>query len=162
MITSTTEQSRMRRQRGVLLTPAGLKRLQAAIQELEIAENNNAHFTREELGERINVSTKTLSRLWSLNSGVDQRTLRLCFNAFNLKLGKEDYTTLSQQDETEETEPSTLTSKEEPDDLPQSYPEELVTRKQQQADVPHLPYPDGPVGLDSPFYIERSPIEALA
>ena len=162
MITNTTEQSRMRRQRGVVLTPAGLKRLRLAIQELQIAENNDAHFTREELGERINVSTKTLTRLWSLNSSVDHRTLTLCFNAFNLKLRKEDYTTLSQQDETEATEPSTLTSKEEPYDLPQSYPEELVTRKQQQADVPRLPYPDGPVPLDSPFYIERSPIEALA
>jgi transcriptional regulator with XRE-family HTH domain len=81
----------MKRRRGVVLTPIGLQRLQAAILAVEVAENQGQRFTLEELGDRINVSTKTLSRLWSLNSGVDQKTLKLCFSAFNLELRRDDY-----------------------------------------------------------------------
>lgn len=157
----TIAQSKMKRQRGVVLTAVGLKRLLAAIQAVEIAENHGTHFTLEDLSERINVSNKTISRVWSLHSGVDQKTLRLCFSAFNLELRKEDYTILTELDETEAAELSALTAKQEPKDFPQSYPEDLVTWKQQ-ADVLSLPYPDGPVGLDAAFYSERPPIEALA
>ncbi|BAU44074.1 hypothetical protein [Leptolyngbya sp. O-77] len=74
-----------------MLTHAGLKRLQAAIAAVEIAENNGDRFTLEELGDRIRVSTKTLSRLWSLNSGLDRKTLHLCFSSFNLDLQPGDY-----------------------------------------------------------------------
>jgi len=98
-IGSTTEESRSRRRRGVILTPIGLKKLQAAILSVEIQENQGNHFTLEELGDRIKLSTKTLSRLWSLHSGVDQRTLKLCFGAFDLELKPEDYTSLSESRE---------------------------------------------------------------
>lgn len=152
----------MKRQRGVVLTAAGLKRLLSAIQAVEIAENHGVRFTLEELSERINVSNKTLTRVWSLDSSVDQRTLRLCFSGFNLELNRLDYTTLGESDETEATGLSMLAAKEEPKDFPQFSPEDLLTRKQQRPDILYLPYPDGPVGLDSVFYVERSPIEALA
>lgn len=127
----------MKRKRGIVLTPVGLKRLQAAIQQVEIAENNGDRFTLEEISERSSLSTKTLSRLWSLNSGVDQKTIKLCFSAFNLELHKEDYITLSELEDTELVE--------QPKRSPVSFS-----------------YPDGPVALDSSLYIERPPIETLA
>lgn len=89
-----------KRRRGIVLTPTGLKRLQAAIMAVEMAQNNGARFTLDELGLRMNVSSKTLSRLWSLDTGVDQKTVRLCFSAFNLELCREDYTILNEPNET--------------------------------------------------------------
>ena len=43
------------RKRGVLLTKDGLKRLQTAIQAIEIAENKGERWTLEQLGRRINI-----------------------------------------------------------------------------------------------------------
>jgi transcriptional regulator with XRE-family HTH domain len=152
----TTEQSRAKRRRGVVLTPAGLKRLQAAILSVEIKENKGHRFTLEDLGDRINISTKTLSRLWSLNSGVDQKTLRLCFSAFDLELKPEDYTSLGESEEATVIElvPDVNTHTEQATGrtgLGRLDPVPLA-----------MPYPDGPVPLNSPFYVERPPIEALA
>ncbi|WP_088889277.1 AAA-like domain-containing protein [Leptolyngbya ohadii] len=137
-VTKTAEQSKTQRQRGVVLTPAGLYKLQIAIQALEASEISNSRLTLEKLSERINISSKTLGRLWSLNSGVDQKTLKLCFNALDLELHESDYTRLSKQ--TQGNHPT----------------------KGNQPSFPNLSYPDGPIGLDSPFYIERPPVEALA
>ncbi|MEQ8464544.1 AAA-like domain-containing protein [Coleofasciculus sp. E1-EBD-02] len=138
----------MKRRRGVILTPVGLKRLQAGIQAVEIAENNGNRLTLEELGDRINLSTKTLSRLWSLNTAVDQRTLKLCFAAFDLQLHPEDYTTCSEPDAKHRGEGW----------------EEAFTQNPELKNplTPQLPYPDGPVSLNSPLYIERPPLETLA
>ena len=138
----------MKRRRGVILTPVGLKRLQAGIQAVEIAENNGNRLTLEELSERINLSTKTLSRLWSLNTAVDQRTLKLCFAAFDLQLHPEDYTTCSEPDAKHQGEGW----------------EEPFTQNPEPRNplTPQFPYPDGPVPLNSPFYIERPPLETLA
>lgn len=69
------QKSKLKRKRGVILTPTGLKRLQAAILAQEITENYGQHFTVEELSHRISVSPKTLSRLWSLNVSVDKKPL---------------------------------------------------------------------------------------
>ncbi|MUG96923.1 hypothetical protein F7734_33115 [Scytonema sp. UIC 10036] len=81
-----------KRKRGVVLTDAGLKKLQRAILEEERRERGGKRFTQAELGERMGVSTSTLSRLWSLSSRTDPRTLRICFSAFDLSLCEEDYT----------------------------------------------------------------------
>ncbi|WP_297088529.1 AAA-like domain-containing protein [Thermoleptolyngbya sp. C42_A2020_037] len=165
----------MKRRRGVVLTHAGLKRLQAAIAAVEIAENNGERFTLEELGDRIRVSTKTLSRLWSLNSGLDRRTLHLCFTSFNLDLQPGDYVVVDDLAEPE-TPVNAVNAVNEPNRLSASPLPSTETRQVPQpapsspssavapAPLPSgaLPYPDGPVPLDSPFYIDRPPIEALA
>lgn len=87
-----------KRKRGVVLTLTGLKRLQAAILEEERSERGGKRLTQPELSDRMGVSTSTLSRLWSLNSRIDPRTLRICFSAFNLDLHKEDYTLFDTDD----------------------------------------------------------------
>lgn len=131
------------RKRGVVLTTVGLKRLQTAIQDLEMAENKGEHWTLAQLGDRINISTRTLSRLWSLHTKVDQKTLKLCFSAFNLELSDEDYTIFD--------EPHLST------DVDQnSSSHEFIKSTYLEA------YPDGPVPLNSPFYMTRPPIDELA
>lgn len=87
------EAAKQRRRRGIVLTATGLKRLQTAIQSAQSQENDGRRFTQEELSIRIGVSTNTLSRLWSLKTGLDSRSVKLCFSAFDLELTQSDYTT---------------------------------------------------------------------
>ncbi|MUG99069.1 hypothetical protein F7734_44975 [Scytonema sp. UIC 10036] len=80
------------RKRGVVLTGVGLKRLQSAILEEERQKRGGKRFTQVELSDRIGISTSSLSRLWSLTSRIDPRTMRICFSAFDLVLHEDDYT----------------------------------------------------------------------
>ena len=153
--------SKTRRKRGVLLTPSGLQRLQTAILAVEIAQNGGNHFSLEQLSARIQISTKTLSRLWSLNASVDQRTLKMCFSTFGLELATQDYTISSEVDgnETGSTRSSVLDNRE-------IYSSGLIANscaQQQLSNSSYIcSYPDGPVALDSRFYIERQLMENLA
>lgn len=149
------------RRRGVVLTAVGLQRLQAAILIEEVAQNNSNRFTLEQLSERIQVSAKTLSRLWSSNVTVDRRTLKMCFSAFHLELRSEDYTISSELDRVEIAENSStdLNHKE-----TSSFQALAGSYLQEKFAPPEYicSYPDGPVSLDSALYIERPPLEKLA
>ncbi|MFN6438148.1 MAG: AAA-like domain-containing protein [Nostoc sp. DedSLP01] len=157
------EQFRSRRKRGVLLTSAGLIRLKSAIQILEITQNNGNRFTLEELSSRMDISAKTLSRLWSLNATVDQRTLRLCFNTFGLELSTGDYTIASEvnEDRTRENWLQTLEDKQKSKSPLSSIAKSYVAKKQPCKVKCCDSYPDGPVSLGSPLYIERPPLEKV-
>ncbi len=168
------ENQKTKRIRGVILTAVGLKRLQAAIELAEIQENNGERFTQEKLSERMKVSTKSISRLWSLTTGLDQRTLKFCFSAFNLDLRKEDYTCCDKSGEfcrgfdyihlLDNQEFINI-------DAVQDHVVETERRKIQNLTknscvcsslANFLKYPSGPVPLDSIYYIPRPPIEELA
>ncbi|RCJ15934.1 hypothetical protein A6S26_06470 [Nostoc sp. ATCC 43529] len=149
------------RKRGLVLTPAGLQRLQAAILAVEKTQNKGDRFTLEELRVRMNVSTKTLSRLWSLNTGVDQKTLKLCFSAFNLELSSEDYTILNEPNNTQSDKSLSLSVDTEEVNLSQSLYTDLFVNQDREELENLWSYPDGPVALDSPFYVDRPPIEEL-
>ena len=168
------KQSKSMRRRGTVLTPLGLKRLQTAILAVEMTQNNGNRFTQDDLGTRINVSTKTLSRLWSLNTGVDQKTLRLCFSAFNLELRSEDYVILSEPNKIDSSarlrvrdrvasrsEASRSRSEDtEVSSLGALCVNSFVNSGPDQFE--HLwSYPDGPIPLGSPFYVLRPPTEEL-
>jgi len=146
------QQYKTKRKRGVVLTPVGLQRLQEAISSWEILNNHGDRLTLEQLSRQINVSTKTLSRLWSLSASVDHKTLKLCFAAFNLEVYEEDYTALMEEDEAElpisRSESSSIQAR----NLSKLFTETVENR---------CSYPDGAVPLDSPFYINRPPIEEL-
>ncbi|MDM9584829.1 AAA-like domain-containing protein [Nostoc sp. GT001] len=88
----TESNNKFLRKRGVVLTVVGLKRLQTAILEEERQTRGGKRFTQVELSDRIGISTSSLSRLWSLNSRIDPRTIRICFSAFDLALHEDDYT----------------------------------------------------------------------
>ncbi|MBW4565023.1 MAG: AAA-like domain-containing protein [Mojavia pulchra JT2-VF2] len=145
-------QTKTKRKRGVILTPTGLQRLQEAILSWEIVENKGNRLTLEQLSRQINISTKTLSRLWSLSASVDHKTLKLCFSAFNLEVDEKDYTVLTGENE---PDMSVLLSQ---NSLPQ---QENISQPSTEQVRKCLSYPDGAVPLDSPFYIERPPIEDL-
>lgn len=183
VILAIAKQPKVKRRRGVVLTYVGLKRLRAAIAAVEVAENNGERFTLEELSDRIRVSTKTLSRLWSLNSGLDRKTLHLCFSSFNLDLQPSDYIVVGDLAEPEAgvNQPDSLSATQSPEAESRQVPEtspsspgsatvssfgSSVGTSPTAAQSPllsgALPYPDGPVPLDSLFYVDRPPIEALA
>ena len=152
--------SKTKRKRGVVLTSIGLKRLQSAILSVEIAENKGEHLSLEELSSRINVSTKTLSRLWSLSERVDQKTVKLCFSAFKLGLHSEDYTMLNEANEAETSEFLSVGSNTEDLSQPSEFTSFVEEHHEQTEQIKKLwLYPDGPVPLNSPFYIERPPLE---
>ncbi len=168
------ENQKTKRLRGVILTAIGLKRLQAAIELAEIQENNGERFTQEKLSERMKVSTKSISRLWSLTTGIDQRTLKFCFSAFNLDLRKEDYTCCDKSSNFYRGfDYIYLLDNQEVIDIDFAQ-EHMVEIKQQQIHnstknsciysslATVLKYPSGPVPLDSVYYIPRPPIEELA
>ncbi|MUG98155.1 hypothetical protein F7734_39950 [Scytonema sp. UIC 10036] len=155
------EQSKKKRRRGVTLTSIGIKRLQSAILSMEIVENKGERLSLEELSDRINVSSRTLSKLWSSSVGVDQKTLKLCFSAFNLELQSQDYTNVSEANETETSEFLCVGSNTEENSFQPSHFTSFVEedRKQTQQIEKLWSYPDGVVPLDSDFYIERPPLE---
>lgn len=79
------------RKRGVVLTEAGLQRLQAARRQVEIRENDGDRFTLEELCDRTQLSLKTLAKVLDGKGTVDRQTLDACFCAFGLTLEKTDF-----------------------------------------------------------------------
>lgn len=123
-----------RRKRGVILTNEGLNKLQDAKVEAEYAENHGNRYTLEALSEKTGLAMDTLMKVFACESRVDKQTLKNCFHAFKLDLSDEDfyYPQIASVD-VQET-PSPLLYK------------------------PELP--EGQVPLDSPFYLQRSPIES--
>lgn len=119
-----------KRRRGVVLTPDGLRRLQAAKSEAELEHNFGKRYTLEALSDRTGLSVDTLMKVLKCESGVDKQTLKTCFRAFNLILEPNDYFLPFQ--EGEEGSPFDI--------LPLEREPEL---------------PGGQVPLNSAFYVER-------
>jgi WD40 repeat protein len=87
------DQQKPKRQRGVVLTPEGLQKLQEARLEAEIQENCGERYTLEELSERTGLDIHTIRRVLDCQFGVDKRTIERFFIAFNLELSKSYYST---------------------------------------------------------------------
>ncbi len=80
-----------RRKRGVVLTPQGFQKLHTAKYEAEIWENSGNHYTLEALSSRTGLDPNTLMKVFDCQVGIDKRTLKRCFEAFNLLLEPSDY-----------------------------------------------------------------------
>lgn len=119
-----------KRRRGVVLTPDGLQKLQAAKSEAEMEYNFGKRYTLEELSDRTGLSVDTLMKVLKCEFGVDKQTLKSCFRAFNLILEARDYF------------------------LPAQEGEETVTPELSNQGV-ELELPGGQVPLNSSFYVER-------
>ena len=83
---------RSKRKRGVILSPLGWQRLQAAQKQSEIEANRGHPYTLENLNELTGLSLHTISKVLRRQTPVDQRTLQDYFSAFNLILTPKDYT----------------------------------------------------------------------
>jgi hypothetical protein len=79
------------RDRGVILTSPGLKKLQDAKREAEIWENDGKRYTLEVLSDRTGLGCGTVAKVLACEEGVDKQTLERFFRAFNLELYKSDY-----------------------------------------------------------------------
>lgn len=132
-----------RRKRGVILTPPGLARFQAAKTEAEYAKNQGQRYTLEGLSELTGVGLDTLTKVLNCETRVDKQTLKCCFRAFALVLVPSDY---YRPTGTAAQAPSTLSAN--------------------AADISSTaasfdpPPPGGQLPLDSPIYISRPKAEA--
>ncbi|GGA18720.1 AAA-like domain-containing protein [Okeania sp. KiyG1] len=161
------------RRRGVILTIQGLKKLNQAKAKAEI-EQHSKRYTLESLSEETGLTPNTLSKVFTCSSGVDKRTLKCCFHAFNLTLTEDDYLYLrSNQDNLTKTNSVALAktcSLLEPachshvnmlryrNNTP---PIKKMIQPQDNLQSCLLTAPGGQMPLDSVFYIDRPIIESL-
>ncbi|MGB3189300.1 MAG: AAA-like domain-containing protein [Limnoraphis sp.] len=161
------------RRRGVTLTAKGFRKLCQAKAEPE-SEQNYKRYTLESLSEKTGLTPTTLSKIFTASSGVDKRTLKRCFNAFDLSLLTDDYLyQKSNQDNLAEI--NSIPSAETFSDLELAcdFPFDMLrdrnnapqTKKMVQPQEDLQPRPPTPPGgqmpLDSVFYVDRPIIESL-
>lgn len=79
------------RRRGVVLSPTGYRKLDAARRQLENTLNNGDRFTLEEISDRTRLALSTVTRVLDGQNGVDKQTLNQFFAAFDLPLDRTDY-----------------------------------------------------------------------
>lgn len=91
------------RVRGVILSPQGWQKLQAAKQQAEADETWGKHFTQEDLSDRTGLSLNTLIRIFKREQGVDRQSLEHLFQGFGLELSKADFTAPVSTNEASET-----------------------------------------------------------
>lgn len=82
---------RRSRKRGVILMQQGLQKLQNAKSESEMNDNFDKRYSLEALGFRTGLDSDTIAKVFACEVGVDKKTLRCCFQAFNLQLESDDY-----------------------------------------------------------------------
>lgn len=126
-----------KRRRGVILTPQGFQKLQTAKSQAEFKENCSNRYTLEDMSARTGLAVNTLMKVYDREAAVDKKTLKSCFSAFYLTLEPTDYLCV----------------------YPQIEKVEVSENTQLEKDI-ELELPGGQVPLDSPFYVERPPIES--
>ncbi len=127
---SSSKASSNRRQRGVILTPAGLERWQAAIRDFEVTANDGQRCSLEDLGDKIRIAPKTVAKVLKRQVNIDRRTLALCFEAFGLELQAKDYQTLpitQSPPADSNASPAASPAPIAPDSLTQAIPQSLAT-----------------------------------
>ncbi|PSM48214.1 hypothetical protein C7Y66_15805 [Chroococcidiopsis sp. CCALA 051] len=82
--------SKSKRERGVILTPQGWRKLQRAKQALEAESNWGRRLTREQLSDCTGLSLHTISRILQRQERVDRQSLECFFHAFSLELSPGD------------------------------------------------------------------------
>ena len=80
-----------KRNRGVILTPKGLEKLQEARMKSEQGENFGKSYTQEQISELAGIDISTIKKVLNNKEGVDKKTLAKLCSAFKLELGEEFY-----------------------------------------------------------------------
>lgn len=96
-------QKRQRR-RGVMLTNSGFQKLETAKRQAENCEKSGKRYTLEDLSSRTGLDPDTLMKVFGCLVGVDKRTLNICFQAFDLKLEVNDYSFVTTDELTANTQ----------------------------------------------------------
>ncbi|MEM9508170.1 MAG: NB-ARC domain-containing protein [Cyanobacteria bacterium P01_E01_bin.35] len=82
---------KQKRNRGVILTPIGLEKLQEARVASEHQDNSGQTYTYEEISELTSLDISTVKKILKNKEGVDKRSLKKVFLAFDLQLKEEFY-----------------------------------------------------------------------
>jgi transcriptional regulator with XRE-family HTH domain len=146
----TMEQPQSKRKRGVVLTTRGIERLKGAMQTAAEIEKEGKRFTLEDLSDRMGLAPRTVSRILEGETGLDKSTLELSFRAFGLALEHHDYGHPPEYSAEQAASNAFPFLRPTPDVLNTPLPSERAE------------FPGGPIPLNSPLYIERPPVEALA
>ncbi|MEH2411889.1 AAA-like domain-containing protein [Nostoc sp.] len=154
------------RRRGATLTDQGSRKLNHAKAEIEI-EQKFKRYTLEDLSEQTGLTPNTLSKVFNGSVGVDKRTLKCCFDAFNLTLLKDDYLYL-EPDEDNFAEIGSISPAETCCPIEPTYDSRSnvgQTHKMDRSQDNLYPLPATPPGgqmpLDSAFYIDRPMLESF-
>ena len=161
------------RRRGVILSIQGLKKLNQAKAKAEI-EQHSKRYTLESLSQETGLTPNTLSKVFTCSSGVDKRTLKCCFYAFNLILTEDDYLYLQSNQNNlakiNSISPTKTYSFLEPTcncnfdmlcDRNNTPPIKKMIQPQDNLQPRLLTAPGGQMPLNSLFYINRPIIESL-
>jgi WD40 repeat protein len=82
---------KLKRKRGVILSPQGWQRLQEAQEQSEMKANNRTPYTLEDLSALTGLSVRSLSKVRCCKEAVDRQTIEDYFRAFNLSLTESDF-----------------------------------------------------------------------
>lgn len=153
------------RKRGIVLTDRGLRKLNLAKINAE-NERGFKRYTLESLSEKTGLTPTTLSKIFTGSAGVDKRTLKLCFEVFDLTLVAEDF--FYPSDDRGDRVDFEWESREKTFAAPESVLYALpISRTLNMARSPDaLPplrfaVPGGQLPLDSVLYIDRPVLESL-
>ncbi|MEL6438181.1 MAG: NB-ARC domain-containing protein [Cyanobacteria bacterium J06621_8] len=83
---------KQKRNRGVIITPIGLKKLQEAKFAWEQEANLGRTYTYEQISELTSLDISTIKKILKNHEGVDKRSLIKLYSAFNLQLNDKFYT----------------------------------------------------------------------
>ena len=86
-----SRRKKLTRKRGVFLSVAGWRRLQAAKEQAETEANGGQPYTLEDLHHLTGLSSHTLTKVRRRQTPVDKRSLEDYFSAFKLTLTPSDY-----------------------------------------------------------------------
>ncbi|MEG3440139.1 AAA-like domain-containing protein [Pannus brasiliensis CCIBt3594] len=153
------------RKRGIVLTDRGLRKLNLARINAD-NEQGFKRYTLEYLSEQTGLTSTTLSKIFAGSAGVDKRSLKLCFQVFNLTLLAEDYFYPSgdrgdRLDFESESPDKTFAD---PELLLNPLPISRTLNMDRSPDaLPPLRFavPGGQIPLDSVLYIDRPVLESL-
>ncbi|MEO0837135.1 MAG: hypothetical protein AAFY16_14485 [Cyanobacteria bacterium J06642_3] len=85
------QSSKRQRNRGFLLTDVGRLKLEDARQAAEKQDNQGERYTVEQLSQLTGLDLSTITRVLSISTRVDRRTIERFFQGFNLELKAEDF-----------------------------------------------------------------------
>ncbi len=83
--------SKRQRNRGFLLTERGRSKWETARQAAEKLDNQGNRYTLEQLALITGLDLSTITRVLSVSTRIDRRTLERLFKGFNLELNPEDF-----------------------------------------------------------------------
>ncbi|MBW4517883.1 MAG: tetratricopeptide repeat protein [Timaviella obliquedivisa GSE-PSE-MK23-08B] len=85
-----------KRNRGYILIPEGLQKLQRRLREWESARNTGYRYSQEKLAEMTGLHSDTIRKVLGATEGSDLSSIERMFQSFDLALAEQDYVQVGQ------------------------------------------------------------------